>query len=57
VASLLALGNPNNSVDSESKPTCCKKIIRECPLKSKQVKPVQTSLETLSSQFITIRQF
>jgi hypothetical protein len=54
VASLFALSNPK-SVGTNSKSTCCKKTIRECPLKSQQpVSPEQGSLDNLSNQFISI---
>jgi hypothetical protein len=53
VASLFALSSPKTAV-TESKPTCCKKIIKECPVKMKESQPEQSSLDNLSNQFISL---
>lgn len=54
VASLLALSNPNTSKESSPKPTCCKKLVKECTIQPEKNSPTQNSLETLSTQFISV---
>lgn len=53
VASLFALSNPGTTVSS-SKSTCCKKIIKQCPVKASKSNAEQTSLDNLSNQFISL---
>ena len=54
VASLLALSSPNTSKESSPKPTCCKKVVKDCQIKTEENFPPQNSLETLSTQFIAV---
>lgn len=52
VASLFALSSPKTAT-TDSKPTCCKKITKECPVKMQEARPEQSSLDNLSNQFIS----
>lgn len=54
VVSLLALSTPKATVNRESKPTCCKKVVRECPIKGENSATEESSLDNLSNQFISL---
>ena len=54
LAGFFALSTPGSQVKTKAKPTCCKKLVRECREKPDQPASDQTSFDNLSNQFISL---